>query len=314
MRDPAPEKAPVPAARKPKAEPAQVAAKASDLAGGWVRVWGTNPDSRGGVALPAVPEVLEWLNWATCRYRRKRAFDDVFLRRHGGDREAPPGGRMAREDHKRILRAIIHPGWPDRDSGWRPFMDGGAVLRVTDADTNGWFPRAPPSTHGATAQGICRCRSPSLRRNDGASDGSTAHPAPLQSAAWGEATTTLSSRSGARNLGRPRNQMLPGGARGDFVPPLGQMGAHDPAASVRGAGPPPFKGHNQLGDGWYMGRWACANAPDPPPRRPRTRALHGAHEGAWTRPHGAVTHAPRRHGAPRHRVETVGGRRVPSSH
>ena len=73
---------------------------------------------------------------------RNRTFEDVLLRRDGGNREAPPGGWMAREEHERLLRAVISAGWPERKPGWPAFLEGGAVLRVFGADANWWMPRA----------------------------------------------------------------------------------------------------------------------------------------------------------------------------
>ena len=54
----------------------------------------------------------------------------------------PPGGWVAQEDHKRVLRAVIRAGWPDRQRMWLAFQEGGAVLRVTDAEANNWLHRA----------------------------------------------------------------------------------------------------------------------------------------------------------------------------
>ena len=52
-------------------------------------------------------EVYGWLCWAnqgTTRGSRNRPLDDVLLRRDGGNREVPPGGWAAPEDHERVLR------------------------------------------------------------------------------------------------------------------------------------------------------------------------------------------------------------------
>ena len=49
---------------------------------------------------------------------------------------------MAREEHERLLRAIINAGWPEREPGWPAFLEGGVMLRVMDADANWWMPRA----------------------------------------------------------------------------------------------------------------------------------------------------------------------------
>ena len=103
------------------------------------------PDPLGGETLPLVGEVYGWLCWAnqgTSRRSRNRPFDAVLLRRDGGNREAPPGGWAAPEDHERVLRSVIRAAWPDREPTWPAFLEGGAVLRITDADANNWLPRA----------------------------------------------------------------------------------------------------------------------------------------------------------------------------
>ena len=63
----------------------------------------------------------------------------------GGTEETeryPQGGRAALEDHERVLRSVIRGAWPDREPTWPAFLEGGAVLRITDADGNNWLPRA----------------------------------------------------------------------------------------------------------------------------------------------------------------------------
>ena len=90
-------------------------------------------------------EVYGWLCWAnqgTSRRSRNRPFDAVLLWRDGGNREVPPGGWAAPEDHERVLRSVIRAAWPDREPTWPAFLEGGAVLRITDADTNNLLPRA----------------------------------------------------------------------------------------------------------------------------------------------------------------------------
>ena len=37
---------------------------------------------------------------------------------------------------------MIRAAWPDREPTWPAFLEGGAVLRITDADANKWLPRA----------------------------------------------------------------------------------------------------------------------------------------------------------------------------
>ena len=54
----------------------------------------------------------------------------------------PPGGWAAPQDHERVLRSVIRAAWPDREPTWPAFLEGGAVLRITDADANNWLPRA----------------------------------------------------------------------------------------------------------------------------------------------------------------------------
>ena len=111
----------------------------------WDRDWGAVPDPLGEETLPLVGEVYGWLCWAnqgTSRRSRNQPFDAVLLRRDGGNREVPPGGWAAPEDHERVLRSVIRAAWPDREPTWPAFLEGGAVLRITDADANNWLPRA----------------------------------------------------------------------------------------------------------------------------------------------------------------------------
>ena len=133
--------APAPQAQGPQGEPARGAGGAWP----WDRDWDPVPDPLGDEALPLVVEVYEWLSWAssgTTRGMRNRTFDAVLLRRDGGNQEVPPGGWAAPEDHERVLRAVIRAAWPDREPTWPAFLEGGAVLRITDADANNWLPRA----------------------------------------------------------------------------------------------------------------------------------------------------------------------------
>ena len=76
------------------------------------------------------------------RGMRNQPFDAVLLRRDGGNREVPLGGWGASEDHERVLWAAISAAWPDREPTWPAFLEGGAVLRITDAGANNWLPRA----------------------------------------------------------------------------------------------------------------------------------------------------------------------------
>ena len=133
--------APAPQAQGQQGEPARGAEGARP----WDRDWGTVPDPLGEEDLPLVGEVYGWLsraNQGTTRGLRNRPFDAVLLRRDGGNREVPPGGWAAREDHERVLRSVIRAAWPDRGPTWPAFLEGGAVLRITDADANNWLPRA----------------------------------------------------------------------------------------------------------------------------------------------------------------------------
>ena len=130
-----------PQAQGQRGEPARRAEGARP----WDRDWGTVPDPLGEEALPPVGEVYGWLCWAnqgTTRGSRNRPFDAVLLWRDGGNREVPPGGWAAPEDHERVLRSVIWAAWPDREPTWPAFLEGGAVLRITDADANNWLPRA----------------------------------------------------------------------------------------------------------------------------------------------------------------------------
>ena len=89
-------------------------------------------------------DVYGWLSWAcsgTSRGMRSRPFDAALLRRDGGNQEVPPGGWAAPEDHKRVLRAGIQAAWPDREPTWPAFLEGGASLRITDADANNSLPQ-----------------------------------------------------------------------------------------------------------------------------------------------------------------------------
>ena len=90
-------------------------------------------------------EVYGWLSWAcsgTTRGTRKWPFDAVLLRRDGGNREVPPGGWAAPEDHEEVLRAVIRAASPDTEPTWPAFLEGGAVLSIMDTDANNWVLRA----------------------------------------------------------------------------------------------------------------------------------------------------------------------------
>ena len=86
-----------------------------------------------------VVEVYGWSSLAclgTTGGMRNQLFDAVPLWRDGGNREVPPGGWSAQEDHERVLRAVIWGAWPDRELTWPVFLEVGAVHRIRDADTN----------------------------------------------------------------------------------------------------------------------------------------------------------------------------------
>ena len=90
-------------------------------------------------------EAYRWLSWAGSGFRRgsrDRPFDAMLLPSDGGNREVPLWGRLAREDHKRVLRAVISAGWPLRGPEWPALLEGRAVLRVTDAEASVWLPGA----------------------------------------------------------------------------------------------------------------------------------------------------------------------------
>ena len=60
----------------------------------------------------------------------------------GGTRRCPLGGWAAPEEQERVLKAVIRAAWPEREQTWPALLEGGAVLRITDADANNWLLRA----------------------------------------------------------------------------------------------------------------------------------------------------------------------------
>ena len=121
-------------------------------------------------------EVYGWLCWAnqgTTRRLRNRPFDAVLLWRDGGNREVPPGGWAAPEDHERVLRSVIRAAWPNREPTRPAFLEGGAVLRITESDANNWLPRALRSAlaHWHYRRATRRRHSPSPHTSSGAGDG-----------------------------------------------------------------------------------------------------------------------------------------------
>ena len=134
--------APAPQAQESRAEPARGAEGAGSIGSGT----GTRSlTALGGEALSLVMEVYGWLSlatWGTTRALRNRPFDAVLLWNDGGNQEVPPGGWVPREDHEKILRAVIRAGWPDQEPTWPAFLEGGTVHRVTDLDANNWLSQA----------------------------------------------------------------------------------------------------------------------------------------------------------------------------
>ena len=139
-----------PQAQGQRGEPAQGAEGARP----WDRDWGTVPDPLGDEALPLVGEVYGWLCWAnqgTTRGMRNRPFDAVLLRRDGGNREVPPGGSAAQEDHERVLRSVIMAAWPDREPSGRPSWKGErcSASRMRTPTTGSPGPCAAPAQPAA---------------------------------------------------------------------------------------------------------------------------------------------------------------------
>ena len=97
----------------------------------------------------------------------------MLLRRDEGNREVPPGGWAAPEDHDRVLRAVIWAAWPDQEPTWPAFLEGGgcSASRMRMPTTGSPGPCATPSPTGATAGETGRRRSPSPNASDDAGDG-----------------------------------------------------------------------------------------------------------------------------------------------
>ena len=66
----------------------------------------------------------------------------------------------------------MQAAWPDRGPTWPAFLEGGAMLRITDADTNNWLPRALRSAlaHWRYRHASRRRPSPSPHTSGGAGD------------------------------------------------------------------------------------------------------------------------------------------------
>ena len=78
-------------AQEPRAEPARGAVtppRPAEVRINLVPDWSAIPDPSGGEALSLVTEMYGWLSWATSgttRGLRNRPFDDLLLRRDGGN-------------------------------------------------------------------------------------------------------------------------------------------------------------------------------------------------------------------------------------
>ena len=59
-----------------------------------------------------------------------------------GKLEVAAGELVTREYHERVCRAVIRAGWLNREPAWPPLQEGGAVLRLRDAESNVWLPQA----------------------------------------------------------------------------------------------------------------------------------------------------------------------------
>ena len=86
---------------------------------------------------------------------------------------------------------MIRAAWPDREPTWPAFLEGGAVLRITDADANNWLPRA--------------LRSPPMALPPAQPAAATA-PAPTQAAAQVMAQTA-DTREWGGGLGPPTHAL-----------------------------------------------------------------------------------------------------------
>ena len=54
----------------------------------------------------------------------------------------PRGGGQPQKTMREVLRSVIRAAWPDREPTLPAFLEGGAVLRITDWDANNSLPRA----------------------------------------------------------------------------------------------------------------------------------------------------------------------------
>ena len=167
-----------PVAQEPRAEPAREAVgvpRPAEARSDLVQAWDAVPESLGGETLPLMLRVYGLLNWTTSEYMRNRPFDAGLLQREGGSRKVLPGGWVAREDHERVLQAMMRARWPDREPVWPAILDGrGCSASWTPRPMSGCpRPCALPSSTGATAQGTRHRRSPRPHTSGGAGDGGT---------------------------------------------------------------------------------------------------------------------------------------------
>ena len=125
---------------------------------------------------------------------------------------------------------MIRAARPDREPTWPAFLEGRAVLRVTDTDANNWhFPalRNAP-TH------YCHRRSPSPHASDDAGDGRAPQAQTVSARGWG-GDSVAGRPPRLSRAPQPTPPPLYGAAEGRAPPPVGGRAG---AASARG-GPLP---------------------------------------------------------------------------
>ena len=134
--------APAPQAQKPQADPAR---GAEGSRGNWARDWDAVPDPPGGRGPPPGDGGV-WV--AELRHlRNHQGVEEPALRWR-----APPDGQGEPGSAPGVAGGPRGPrkgppgpdlgGWPDREPKSPAFLEGGAVLRVTDAEANNWLPWA----------------------------------------------------------------------------------------------------------------------------------------------------------------------------
>ena len=84
-------------------------------------------------------EVYGWLSWANQGTGPSMPCSSAGTEETG---RYSLGGWAAPEDDERVIRSVIRAARPDRGPTWPAFLEGGAVLRITDADANNWLPWA----------------------------------------------------------------------------------------------------------------------------------------------------------------------------